>query len=133
MKRLFPSAPRPLLASLLVAASIGSVPANTITVNTFLDQLDDPSGPEISLREAVRDAGDGTSTICFDPALAGATFRLNGSSLVIRPSAPMTPAGEITIDASTLSEPIIIAPGTNPNNVILLSAADRAVTVNNVI
>ncbi len=55
-----------------------------ITVTTLADENDTPSGPNLSLREATRDA-DATGefrTIRFDPALAGGSLSLNTPLLV---------------------------------------------------
>lgn len=50
-----------------------------LIVTTLADELDTPSGAQLSLREAIRDA-DATGqfrTIRFDPSLSGGTFELN--------------------------------------------------------
>ena len=58
-------------------------PANGLTVNTTEDQFDTPSGPELSLREAIRDAGGTATTIDFAPSLSGATIDLTQGILSI--------------------------------------------------
>jgi len=56
-----------------------------ITVTTELDELDTPSGANVSLREAVRDAAATGEfrTIVFDSSLDGKTIVLGGGELVI--------------------------------------------------
>ena len=78
-----------------------SAEGQILTVTTHLDQLDSPSGPEFSLREAIRDVNDG-GTINFSEYLSGETIVLNpelGSLLVLK---------SLTIDASSLENGIII-------------------------
>lgn len=54
---------------------IGAVEVGLV-VNTTADQLDTPHGPQVSLREAVRDAGPTGMVINFDPSLNGSTITL---------------------------------------------------------
>ncbi|MDP0491732.1 MAG: hypothetical protein Q7Q71_11845 [Verrucomicrobiota bacterium JB023] len=70
--------------------------AATVEVNTTEDQFDSPSGPVVSLREAIRDIGSGVGTICFSPNLSGATLTVEGSSLFLGNS-----GGKLTFDGST--------------------------------
>jgi hypothetical protein len=66
-----------------------------LTVTTLVDEFNTPSGPTLSLREAIRDA-DATGefrTIRFDPALSGGTLNLN---IGLGPFAPTTQSLRIT-------------------------------------
>jgi hypothetical protein len=66
-----------------------------LEVTTLTDEFDTPSGPNLSLREAIRDA-DATNefrTVRFDPALSGGTFELN---IGIGSLAPTTQSLRIT-------------------------------------
>ncbi len=76
----------------IAVADIGAVEVSPTVVTTNLDQLDTPTGPQTSLREAVRDGAD---YIVFDTALSGQTITLGGSAIVL--------ASSVTIDASGLA------------------------------
>lgn len=60
---------------------VGDAP---ITVTTLLDEFDTPSGVNVSLREAIRDAAATGEfrTIAFDPLLDGGSIELASGSLV---------------------------------------------------
>lgn len=58
------------MKSPLLLAFLLSLPAAAVTVTTTADQLDTPAGPEVSLREAIRDTGFG-GTVDFDPPSTG--------------------------------------------------------------
>lgn len=79
--------------------------AAIITVDTSTDELNTPTGPNTSLREAIRDATTG-DTINFAPSLNGAViFLLSGEYLIDK---------NLTIDASALG-----------NGLTLYGAGDR--------
>ncbi len=80
------------LLGLLAFAAAGAGAA-TLTVTTVADEIDTPTGPQTSLREAIRDAASG-DTIVFAPGLSGATITLGGTQLLLDKS--------LTIDASAL-------------------------------
>ena len=77
-----------------------------LTVTTLVDEFNTPSGPTLSLREAIRDA-DATGefrTIRFDPALSGGTFELNIGIGSLAPSTQsLRITGEDLPDGLTLS------------------------------
>ncbi|MEM8953222.1 MAG: choice-of-anchor Q domain-containing protein [Verrucomicrobiota bacterium] len=80
----------------------------THTVTTSADELDSPfSGPQLSLREAIRDAAPFGDTIVFDPTLSGQTIRLFGFPM--SGGLVGTLDKSITIDASALTAPITIS------------------------
>ncbi len=82
-------------------ADIGAFETSALTVNTLLDELDVPAGPNLSLREALRDAaGANASGIVFHPSLSGQTITLGGTQLLAE--------SDIAIDASGLPEGITI-------------------------
>ncbi len=90
----------PALACLLApAVAVGAV----FTVSTTADQFDTPSGPVVSLREAVRDAGalSGSHTINFAPALSGQTLAAPATELAVK--------NGLTITAASLSIPPRVA------------------------
>lgn len=68
-------------------------PLGAITVTTAADELDFPAGPDVSLREALRDVFQ-NGTIDFDPSLDGAQLVLEQGVLNI--------SRDLTIDASAL-------------------------------
>ena len=85
----------PLTLLFLFTASWAS--ADTITVTTTRDEFGVPSsGPEISLREAIRDAMPG-DTIDFDSSLSGQTLILTGELHLVIDK-------DLTIDASGLAQ-----------------------------
>lgn len=96
---------------------------STVTVNTSLDELDTPSGDNISLREAIRDAAAG-DTVLFDSSLSGQILTLTQGQLVINKN--------LTIDASGLAQGFTIdANGQNTEHRVLLINPNRNVTLNN--
>jgi len=98
--------------------------AATFTVNTIADEFDTPSGANISLREALRDAGaaGGADTIVFTAALSGQTITL-GSEIVVND------AGGVTVDASALSRGLTLS-GAGTHR-IFNTAAGTAIALNN--
>ncbi|MEQ1750598.1 MAG: hypothetical protein ABL974_14320, partial [Prosthecobacter sp.] len=88
------------LALMLLASSAS---ATTFTVTTTADEFDTPSGADVSLREAIRDAGNaaGADTIVFNGALSGQTITLGGTELLVNHS--------LSIDASSLTTGITIS------------------------
>ena len=52
--------------------------ADDAVVNTLTDEFDDPSGAQVSLREAIRDVGNSGGTITFKPSLNGGVIKLKG-------------------------------------------------------
>ena len=103
-------------------ADIGAV-ESALLVTTGVDQLDTPSGAEVSLREAVRDCPpDGV--IGFASALSGGTCVLNtalGGEIVLNKS--------VTIDASSLLAGITIDGGAGTNRIFSIPAG-QTVTLN---
>lgn len=90
--------------------SLGDPP---VTVTTAEDQFDNPSGPQVSLREAVRDVilSGQFRTINFDPALDGKTIVLDRSIIFDNDSLKITGAGlpdGITITTAAASSSFII-------------------------
>lgn len=71
-----------------------------IVVTTSEDELDDPSGVEVSLREAIRDAAAGDEILFDQETLSGATIVLDLGELVIGKT--------LGINASSLAEPVTI-------------------------
>src|SRR4051812_43253877 len=88
-----------LLAGLFFVAGQPLLAA-TFTVTTTVDELNTPSGANVSLREALRDANaaSGTDTIVFSTALNGATIVLTNNLF----NDGADTAG-VTIDASALA------------------------------
>ncbi|MDB4265501.1 right-handed parallel beta-helix repeat-containing protein, partial [bacterium] len=104
-----------------VVTAVG-IQSETSVVTTATDELDTPSGNDLSLREAIRDAAAG-DIILFDPSLDGQTIPLDATlgQLVIDKS--------LTIDASALPTGIIIDGGSN-GDFILDEGETRCFTVN---
>lgn len=106
------------MAMVLVLSSF-TARAKTFTVNTRFDQNDNPSGAEVSLREALRDAAisPGEDTILFY-AVSQSSFELTlNTPLVISDPDLVTvdgwlPHATISVKASTLSRLFEVAPGT---------------------
>ncbi len=80
--------------------------ATTFVVTTNSDEFNNPSGPNVSLREAIRDAynNPGADTIVFDPSLNGATITATNSGVPINNS----DTGGLIIDATSLPAGITI-------------------------
>lgn len=102
---------------LLLAGALqgcGAFSAVGAAVNTLEDQLDVPAGPELSLREALRDAAS-EEVVTFDPALAGGTIDLAGSELEVDSNVTIDAsglgAGGMTISANRKSRVITVAVG----------------------
>ena len=95
-----------LSLSSLVLFGVASANAFQIMVNTTEDEFDTPSGPERSLREAIRDAGPSEATICFDPSLSGETLTLTMGMLFVTGNGNL---GRITIDGSSLDAPLTLS------------------------
>ena len=108
---------------LLSTLCIQSVSALTIVVDTAEDQFDFPSGAEMSLREAVREIGTGSGTICFSPSLAGSTIMIEGSSLYLGNG-----GGQLIFDGSTTNgAPPRITAGDGISSSGMISALNRNV------
>lgn len=90
----------PARALALLSLVFFAIPARagTFIVSTAADEFDTPSGANVSLREALRDAATagGADTITFAPALSGQTLTL-ASEIVVNDT-----TGKVTIDASSL-------------------------------
>lgn len=84
-----------------------------IVVTTTADELNTPSGANISLREAVRDAVSG-GIIVFAPALSGQTITLTTASEIAF-------GKNLTIDASSLPAGVTINGGTGSNRIFGIS------------
>ena len=67
----------PLAASPAFNTTVGAVPppVEVVTVTTNADENDTPAGPDISLREAIRDIADG-GTIIFAPEMNNLVFKI---------------------------------------------------------
>lgn len=91
--------------ALLLSLLFSSLPASALTVTTIADELDTPAGPEISLREAIRDTSSG-DTVDFAASLSGQTIELTMGSIT-------TLYTTLTIDASSLPLGITISGGGN--------------------
>ncbi|MDB6071292.1 MAG: hypothetical protein JWL81_2463 [Verrucomicrobiales bacterium] len=90
---------------LVVASSWDSL--RPFVVNTAVDEANVPAGPNLSLREAVRDAAvlGGENLITFAPALAGQTLAL-GSEISVADT-----GGGSVVDSSALSAPVTVSDG----------------------
>lgn len=109
---------------------IGALEIAALAVTTAADELDTPSGANVSLREALRDASasslSATTILRLDPALSGQTLTLNPSlgELVI--------SKNIFLDASGLAGGFTIEGGTGTNrifNVQVFTAHLRGLTL----
>ena len=85
-------------------ADLGAVEAfKPVVVTTLTDEFNTPSGAQVSLREAIRDCGNG-GRILFAPALNLGTAAIGASgALAIQGKA-------VTIDATSLPRGITLAP-----------------------
>ena len=115
-----------LVALLVCTTAVGSPAIADIVVTTNADELDDPAGELVSLREAIRDAVAG-ETITFDSSLSGAQVLLGGTQLEIDKA--------LSIDASSLSNGVSIYSATSrallisgPNEVVLRGLSIRGET-----
>lgn len=90
---------------------IGAFEVSSIRVTTAADELDTPSGANVSLREAIRDAGASpiNTVLRLDPSLSGQTLTLSAGLGEITVNKP------IYLDASGLPGGFTIdgGPGTN--------------------
>lgn len=81
-----------------------SLPAHAVVVTTAVDEDNGnalgTNGAGVSLREAVKYSSSG-ATVTFDPALSGALFRMT--------IAPLAISRSITIDASSLPQPVVLS------------------------
>ena len=113
------------LCSLLAVVLVSQViQATTFVVDTAVDELDPISSPNsrLSLREAVRDLGQATGTICFAPNLTGQDITLE-SRLFLGAS-----GGRIIIDGSTTNgRPPRIVAGDGVTGSGFIRARDRDV------
>jgi predicted outer membrane repeat protein len=97
-------------APLFGVTDIGAFESPALSVTTVVDEFNTPSGVNLSLREAIRDAAaNGASIIVFSPALSGQTIVLGGSQLLINQ--------DIAIDGSTLPAGITIS-GDNASRIM---------------
>lgn len=113
----------PVLAiSLLFAASLN---AATITVTTAVDELDFPSGPSLSLREALRDAiaAVGDDTVVFSPSLSGQTLVLTSQI-----SINMNTVGNVIVDAGSLPGGLTLS-GSGACRLFLVTGSGGAVSL----
>lgn len=92
---------------------IGAVEAFTTQITTATDELDTPAGPNLSLREAVRDAQPG-ALLVFAPGLSGQTVTLGAAEGEIALSKSVLIAG------TGLAEPITIDGGPGANRLFYL-------------
>ncbi|GHC54697.1 right-handed parallel beta-helix repeat-containing protein [Roseibacillus persicicus] len=108
--------------------------ANSQVVTTHSDQDDNPVGSELSLREAIREAGDELSTITFDPSVGAQRFFITGESLLISDPEPSNEVnGALIIDASALEEPIVISAIGLPADTDAFNVTNRSLILKNVI
>lgn len=91
--------------------------AATWTVDTLEDELDEPAGSALSLREAVRDAAP-TDTILFAPSLNGGTIVLTRGAIDI--------AKNLTVDGMSLPGGISIS-GNNTSRIFSINYAGSPV------
>lgn len=81
-----------------------SLPAHAVVVTTAVDEDNGnalgTNGAGVSLREAVKYSSSGAS-VTFDPGLSGALFRMT--------IAPLAISRSITIDASSLPQPVVLS------------------------
>jgi len=112
---------------------------NDIVVTTASDQFNTPSGGQISLREALRDAEDSASRVTFDPSLSNAVITLNpvlGSLRITDPDPATDPSftGLLTIDASDLLlPPRISAPEIEESDQAVIVISGRPVRIRNMV
>lgn len=87
---------------------VASLNAATFTVTTVLDEFDFPSGVNLSLREALRDASAaaGDDTVVFADALSGQTLLLNGQIAL-----NLNSVDRVTVDASSLPSALTVSGG----------------------
>ncbi|MBK8038243.1 MAG: choice-of-anchor D domain-containing protein [Verrucomicrobiaceae bacterium] len=95
-----------------------------VLVTTLANELDTPSGADLSLREALRDAAAaaGADSISFAPALAGGTITLS-AGIAVNNSAG------VTVDATSLPGGITIDAGAGTNRVFNI-ASGGVITLN---
>ncbi|MBX7207198.1 MAG: right-handed parallel beta-helix repeat-containing protein [Verrucomicrobiaceae bacterium] len=115
---LFQTTKTSLRSCLLLLAFAASARAASFTVTTAVDEFNTPSGANVSLREALRDAeaSPGADTITFAPALSGQTIVL-GSEIAI------TDPGAVTVDASSLSSKLVIDGGPGNNRIFYIGGS----------
>lgn len=108
---LLPRAPI-LSAAALLLLHTAVLRAATFTVNTTMDEFDTPSGTNVSLREALRDAAAtaGADTVVFAPALSGLTIVLGNEIAINDP-------GAVIVDASGLPSRVVIDGGPGNNRI----------------
>jgi hypothetical protein len=117
-RRFCASTLRPLLVLLAMVFFPLAAHAVTFTVNTVADEFETPSGANLSLREAFRDAmtTPGADTIDFAPALNGAVITLMFGPAEIVVDDP----GGVTVDASSLTNGLTIHGGPGTNRIFLV-------------
>lgn len=99
----------------IITLALFEVAQAQVVVNTLADENESPSGPSISLREAISNSSSDT-IITFGPSLSGGTITLTNGQLLIPENRSITidasalPRG-ITIDANELSRVLKIELG----------------------
>lgn len=112
----FPAPGRCLgVVALLVSLTFPGAAA-VFTVNTVVDEFNTPSGPTLSLREAVRDAAAvaGADVINFAPALSGQILALTGGEVVLDSAVTVDAsglAGGLTLDGNNASRLLRVPAG----------------------
>lgn len=96
------------LAALLFASPARAVDA---VVNTLSDELDTPSGANISLREAIRDVGNSGGTITFDPSLDGGVIEVSNNQFADAALIAANTTVNVVIDALALPSGLTIDGG----------------------
>ncbi|MEM8952870.1 MAG: choice-of-anchor Q domain-containing protein [Verrucomicrobiota bacterium] len=90
------------------ATDIGAVEvAPALIVTTTADEFNNPAGPNLSLREAIRDVPDGGRILFDENTLAGFTT-IDLSTVALGQGTQLTISKNVTIDATTLSKGITI-------------------------
>lgn len=92
-----------------------------IVVNTLTDQFDTPSGSQVSLREALRDAAAlaGADIVIFDPALSGQSIQLSSHTN------PDT-LGETALYVNDTTGGVTVDPSSLPGGITLTRPAGAA-------
>ncbi len=109
------SNPMPSGATLGAPATATVTIQDAIMVTTALDEFNTPSGAQVSLREALRDAAaaSGASAISFAPALAVKTITF-GSEIIV------TDTGGVTVDATSIGS--LTLSGNNATRLLRVSS-----------
>ncbi|RYD30645.1 MAG: hypothetical protein EOP86_19555, partial [Verrucomicrobiaceae bacterium] len=100
---------------------IGAVELAVMQVTTAADELDTPSGPQVSLREALRDAAANIS-IVFDPGV----FTAAGGAVTLDPlKGEMVPGKDVLIDGTGISGGVTLEGGAGSNRLFYVSHLRR--------